>query len=718
MADQISAIEGLEFVDQDEEGVIVALASDTAAAAFEEKLSALMKDQEAKEAQILYALQTIEEWSTEDRKGPRLKNEPLPVGKFFVDVELWSHDNNQVEIKKMKAAFESWLQEQNIEIIDHLILLPYYRLEVEKSQLDLLLQHRDVRLVDLLAKYGIEPYDLSTDVEKFDDVTPPSDTAGKLAILDTGITSNHPFIGPALADAQSFITSEDPEDNHGHGTWVAGIGLYGDVKAGIDLKSFTPKIWVLSGRVLDENSEYERKIILNSVTEAVDYFLENYGCRIYNLSFGDSNYPYKGGRLQAFALGLDQISRAKDVLFVVSAGNFNIYNLNDDHEYKDLYPAYLLEEDAKIIDPSSAVNVVTVGSISEYDRPPHDDQDKIRWQPIAQRFLPSPFTRSGPSIKGAIKPDFVDFGGNYSYNPSSKNHLHTKQLGQVTLNKEFLSDGKLFTLQNGTSFAAPRVAHLAARLHSLLPEVKTNTIRAILASHADYPLSEDQKTQLISQLFDDENKGHLCQLYGYGKVDENWLFSSGDESVTIYAEDAISDDENHFYEIPLPDDFITGKQRFRKYSVALAHSPSVRHSRLDYTATRIRFRLKYASSIDEIASIFSDKESAIKMGEDTVGNNFHKIGPQGRDRCTLQTSQFLFKGNPSKLSSQKLYLAVIRQDRHWAKGGADVLLEEPYSLVLNFQDREAENADLYNSIQNLLAAREQAQIQKRIRTKT
>ena len=716
MPDQINNIEGLEFIDHDEDGVVVALASEKALAIFEERLSSLMQAEKVSEDNILYALKEFEEWAADDRMGVRIKSEPLPSGNFFVDVELWSLDNNSSEVQKMRLHFEGWLKENEIEIIDSLVIIPYYRLNLNQNTLNVLLNHRDVRFVDLPPTFGIEPYDLSMEVEEFKAIEGPNENSAALAVLDTGITAGHPFIGAAVADAQSFITSDEATDNHGHGTWVSGIGLYGDIKASIDAKSFVPTIWILSGRVLDGNSEYDRKIILNSISDAVDYFLGNYDCRIFNISFGDSKYPYKGGRLQSFAVGLDILSRESNILFVVSAGNFNVADVFDDGNIQDSYPKYLSTDDAKIIDPASSVNSITVGSIAEYESPPYSDPDKIKHLPLANTNFPSPFTRSGPSINGVVKPDFVDYGGNYSYDPSMPNMLHQSQLGQVTLSKDFLKEGKLFKLVNGTSFAAPRVAHMATRLHSLMPDVRMDTIRAVLGANSNYPLTEQQKSDLFSEFFDSNSEGHLSDFYGYGKIDENWLFSSGDEVVTIYSEDAITDDENHFYEIPLPNDFVTGIQRYRKYTVSLAHTPSVRHSRLDYTATRIRFRLKYASSIDEVASIFSDKENAVKMGEDTIGSNVHQIGPKKRDKGTLQVSQFAFKASPKKIANKKLYLAVIRQDRYWSKNSSQVLHEEPYSIALRYQDLDAEHANLYNTISAEIQLREQAQSKQRIRT--
>ncbi|MDE1900929.1 MAG: S8 family peptidase [Alphaproteobacteria bacterium] len=714
--DDIAKIDGIEFVDQDDGGVVIALASENSLAEFEARLSAIVRHEKVKGAEVIYALKDMTSWGEEDRKGPRLKSERIPDNEFLVDAELWSLDGKAAEVTKMRSAFETWAQRTNIDITDKLASAPYYRLSVDANKLSLLLKHRDVRFVDLLPRYGISPCDTSVDIQDLTVQSSLTNNAGVLAILDSGIASNHPLLSSAVGDAQSFIQGADAQDSHGHGTWVSGVALYGDVRAAIEARTFVPKIRLLSGKVLDDSAEYERKIILNSVKEAVEYFSSNYGCKVFNLSFGDNKFQYNGGRLQAFAIGLDQLARKHDVLFVVSAGNFDIEGFahNANKTVEEVYPSCLLDSEAKVLDPGSAVNAVTVGSMAEYDRPPIYDDEEITKTPISSRLHPSPFTRSGQSIKGAIKPDFVDYGGNYTRHHGRQN-LHLTELGQITFNQAFATDGRLFKLVNGTSFSAPRVSHLAARLHGLMPQVRATTIRAILGVHAYLPLNEAQQEALVTALANGGDSPHLSRLYGFGHVSDDWIFTSGDEAVTLYAEDNISNNVNHFYEIPIVDEFITGKKRTRKYTIALAHTPVVRASRLDYIATRIFFRLKLASSLDEVADIFSNKENAIRANENGIGSPEYKIGPQMRDRSTLQVSSFSFQLNPRKMQGKKLYLAVVRNDRPWAKGDPLVKEEEPYSLAVHFQDREAEQANLYNAIQASLQAKMQGRTQGRVR---
>jgi hypothetical protein len=133
--------------------------------------------------------------------------------------------------------------------------------------------------------------------------------------------------------------------------------------------------------------------------------------------FGDANKPYLGGHLKGLSLTLDSLSRELGVLFVVSAGNYRIGEDSPEGlAWRDNYPHYLLDEGWRLIEPAPALNVLTVGSLARHNqsynsqRYPTDPAEI----PIAQPDQPSPFTRSGFSVNGAIKPELVEHGGNWA----------------------------------------------------------------------------------------------------------------------------------------------------------------------------------------------------------------------------------------------------------------------------------------------------------------
>jgi hypothetical protein len=215
----------IEIVSQEDKTVILAFATEVALAEFEARLTTLAQGGKPSYRNLLFALKGFDHWTEDDRQGWALKQEGWPAqGPFALDVELWPV-SHATERDQSWQAFETWLRANGVEKLDavkqpHLIL---YRLRVNRDQASLLLRHRDVRLVDLPPRYGLEVTLLQTDIQDLPAVPAPPGSAPGIVILDSGLTAGHPLLAPAVGDAQSFITGLGPEDQHGHGTLVAGL---------------------------------------------------------------------------------------------------------------------------------------------------------------------------------------------------------------------------------------------------------------------------------------------------------------------------------------------------------------------------------------------------------------------------------------------------------------------------------------------------------------
>jgi hypothetical protein len=360
----------IEFVSQEGDEIVVAFVSTAALESFEARLASLAKGEEVKYKQVLYALQGFDRWSPKDRTGWALDHEGFPDQELFVlDLELWPIEDRQDERERLLTTFETWLNESNIEIIDSVRQpgLSLFRVRCNRQQADSILQYRDVRTVDLPPKYGLDLRLLRPDIEDFPEIPHPPENAPGLVILDSGLTTGHPFLAPAVGDSQSFLPGKDATDEHGHGTLVAGLGLYGDIETAIQTGDLTPRLRIFSGRILDENNENTTGFVENQIDEAVRYFHESYGCMIFNLSFGDFRKPYFGGHLKGLSYILDTLSRELGVLFIVSTGNVP-GNQKDGLEWKNGYPDYMTEDSWAIVEPAPALNVITVGSLARYDQ--------------------------------------------------------------------------------------------------------------------------------------------------------------------------------------------------------------------------------------------------------------------------------------------------------------------------------------------------------------
>ena len=298
----------IELVSQEADTVVVAFVSRAALASFEARLASMAQGDAVSYKQVIYALQGIAGWSAEDRTGWALRREGMPAAEpFLLDLELWPVDARPAERDALWDAFRAWLADNGIETLDGVrqpgLLLQ--RVRCTRAQAERLLRHRDVRTVDLPPRYGLDLRVLSTDIQNIPPVPSPPEDAPGIAVLDSGLATGHPLLAPAVGDAASFLPGHGPDDEHGHGTHVAGLALYGDVQETLESGAFVPELRLFSGRVLDRNNENETGFVENQVAEAVRYFQGQYGCRVFNLSFGDRNKPYLGGHVRGLALTLD-----------------------------------------------------------------------------------------------------------------------------------------------------------------------------------------------------------------------------------------------------------------------------------------------------------------------------------------------------------------------------------------------------------------------------
>jgi len=441
---------------------------------------------------------------------------------------------------------------------------------------------------------------------------------------------------------------------------------------------------------------FDEKTIESTIIKAITYFHEEYHCRIYNLSLGNLNAPYEKAHISGIAVTLDELARKLDILITVSSGNYNGSEIINN--WRDDYPNYLLSDDATLIDPAPAVNVLTVGSFAKYTltylERRYQVQGEINELHVANEGQVSPFSRSTPKEKSVLKPDLLAHGGNYAIAARQEGQgwrQITKHLGVITLNHH-PQGNTILSEFTGTSFSTPYIAHLAGRLLNNYPTASANLLRALLANHAH--ISHE-----INSSF--KEKKHVRRVAGYGIVDVDSLFKSSQEHVVLISEEKIENDKHQFFELPIPDDYFRKGKAIRTITVSLAYSPSVRTTRLEYLATKMKFHLVNSESIDSVAAAFNnDNKKTVKSIPEDIGGK-RDLTQEDRSRGTLQSSTWTF----SQFNKpRKLFLAVTRQDQAWAANQVNQF--ENYALAISITDREHENARLYEQISQTLQARD------------
>ncbi len=703
---------GLTLLSVDENKTLVLFSSDADLSDFKRRLSEYEQgppspDQKnAPHAQIFASIDEIGDVRPKDRIGRLLRADGVKdVGDFeevkdyVVDIELWDLGDRETNRRKV-GELRDFIVQEGGRVTDYYIgeSLVLLRSRCSGAIIKQLLKVDYVALVDLPPKPTLEINELlDVGIEDLPFVPPPEDEAPGVAVLDSGLTAGHPLLKPALGEATSVPRSlGDASDGHGHGTMVAGLVLYGEVEECIRSRSFVPRLTLYSARVLNDECRFDdEKLITTQMREAIQYFRRTYGCRVFNISLGDDRLPYQGGKVSPWASILDTLARELDIVIVVSAGNYAYEpdsGTSPDAHLQN-YPRYLLNADARIIEPATAAVVLTVGALAHSANvPPGSASNSVAFRPIAQVMQPSPFTRCGPGLGNAIKPEFCEIGGNYAYDGLIHRARAVRELSVVSMNRQYVE--RLFTTDTGTSYAAPKVAHIAARLYTSFPDASANLIRALLAASAEVPESSQK---LLNSLGADV----VLRVCGYGRPNLGLAQASDERRVVLYAEEFLAFDNFHIYEVPIPRAFIE-ENGTRRITVVLAYDPPVRHTRFDYLGVKMSFRLIRGKSVIEIAEAFRQRARGEQQVERLTSTSYDcpmEPKPAVREGGTLQKATFTMKKRPSTDYGDTYYL-IVRCEKKWAR---DEHGPQRYAVVVVVEHLSEVN--LYNEIQGRIRER-------------
>jgi hypothetical protein len=149
--------------------------------------------------------------------------------------------------------------------------------------------------------------------EQFAPFTP---TAPTIAVIDTGVDYNHEeLIGRVILGHDYVEDDNDPMDENGHGTAVAGI-VAAKVNNGRGIAGISPKSMIYAIRVLDENGYGEFDWVIAGIAEACG----EEDVKIINLSLG-GYVDYPSDEYNVFKDLIDWCVNEKGKIVVSAAGN-------------------------------------------------------------------------------------------------------------------------------------------------------------------------------------------------------------------------------------------------------------------------------------------------------------------------------------------------------------------------------------------------------------
>ncbi len=249
-----------------------------------------------------------------------------------------------------------------------------------------------------------------------------------IAVLDTGITTEHEDVSAKVVAAENFSAAPDTEDRYGHGTHVASIAAGTGAHSGGTYTGVAPGAELLNGKVLDDYGYGDESGIIQGMQWAVDQ-----GADVINMSLGG----YASNAIDPMEEAVNTLSVESDALFVIAAGNDGPY-------------------ESSISTPGTADAALTVGAV--------DKSDELAL-----------FSSVGPRLRdGAVKPD-VTAPGVAIGAAASPGSVIAEQGTPV-------ADG--YVAIDGTSMATPHTAGAAALLAQQHPDWDGERIKAALAASA------------------------------------------------------------------------------------------------------------------------------------------------------------------------------------------------------------------------------------------
>ncbi|WP_353094660.1 S8 family peptidase [Tissierella praeacuta] len=233
-----------------------------------------------------------------------------------------------------------------------------------------------------------------------------------VAVIDTGVAPHYDLTKPhnRIIGFKDIVNNkENPYDDNGHGTHVAGIIAGNGFSSNGKYTGIAPKASILGIKALDENGGGSTSDIIAAISYIVET-KDKYNTKVINLSLGTpaNNTCDKDPLCKA----VDKAIKA-GLIVITAAGNSG-------------------PEEGTILSPGINRNAITVGAVDD-KRTIDTSDDTI-----------APFSSRGPTIEGLMKPDIVAPG------------VNIKSLSNTKLDS--------YSSLSGTSMATPLVSGSVALL--------------------------------------------------------------------------------------------------------------------------------------------------------------------------------------------------------------------------------------------------------------
>lgn len=428
-----------------------------------------------------------------DLAGPRLRAAQLEPGKpYWFEIgcrggyrrpEAETVKSRQQIVRQLKRIGHD--EPQDFEATEQVVFFARLTLEQVRALID---------AVDCVYEVDLAPPDLrdwqiyehqsAKELRSFE-LTPPAENAPAVVIMDTGVATKHPLLENAIRSSQSVVAEDNsPEDQHGHGTEMAGTAIYDDLGAAVENGHGAANHWLQSIKLLTrpyqgsaerENRPYWPSMTVRG-TEQAEAAKGQAANQVFTLAVTSPLEPLEP---TFWSHAIDQLSfnMGSGRLLVVCTGNADV----GDARLLEGYPQ--LNLDQKLEEPAQSANCLTVGAYTAKTRVA-PSQTYAELAAVAPAGGISPHTRAGVvGTPGPVKPDVVLEGGNVATDGQLPDPF-VETLTTLTTGKDHLT--KPLSLICMTSEATARAARFAANIWSVDPSLRPETVRGLMVHSASW----------------------------------------------------------------------------------------------------------------------------------------------------------------------------------------------------------------------------------------
>lgn len=540
-------------------------------------------------------------------------------------------------------------------------------------------------------------------ISQINEANPPKKDDPSFVSLDSGINSKHPLLSKSVA-LEDSVHPEDksPVDIIGHGTEMAGIGVFGEQIAEV-VAGRVPadsSVWIESVRVFTHgNSQIHsakgRPFWAKMTDDAVNV-ADKKGRPVKQKAYclaiaAQQAFP---GSATSWSLAVDQLAYNKGDgrIICVSMGNVKAFQ-------KSFYQNFPTENHLhKIEDPAQAANVLSVGAYTKHTGLP-PDQKYSSMTALAKKDGISPHTKSGAvtNFRLPIKPDIVFEGGNFAVD---KSFMHDDQVPTLTAVSTGHDPKYPLVPMYGTSLASALATRFCLEVWKSAPKLRPETIRGLVVHSATWT------QEMLNSM--NNNLNDVLALCGYGVPSLEMATYCTKDRATVIIEDEVanlvqksptrtSDGERQMklFTLPLPKDLLLNAQNKEvELRITLSYFSEPNSAR--GVATRgmdLAWDVQGPAESDQqfIKRINDAMRDEGEEGPGTRSFNW-QVGPQKRKRGTIQSDRW--RGNAADLAGSRL-IAVFPRYGWWNQRKKLKFNKTKFSLIVTVNSPDLE---VYNYV--------------------